>query len=70
MFAGYVSVCHSRGVYRVEAFAHVTCIVVYRGDCETHICATSYYQSRRPRCFPLYETLYDVSDVARGLALY
>ena len=38
MFAGYASLCHSRGVCLVEVFAHATCVFVYRGDCETHIC--------------------------------
>jgi len=38
MFAGYASVCHSRGVCLVEVFAHATCVFVCRGDCETHIC--------------------------------
>jgi len=37
-FAGYASVCHSRGVSLVEVFAHATCVFVCRGDCETHIC--------------------------------
>jgi len=39
MFAGYASVCHSRGVCLVEVFAHPTCVFVYKGDCETCICA-------------------------------
>jgi len=38
MFAGYTSVCHSLGVYLVEVFAHVMCVFMYMGDCETHIC--------------------------------
>jgi len=38
MFAGYTSICHSRGVCLVEVFAHATCVFVYRGDCKTHIC--------------------------------
>jgi len=38
MFAGYASVCHSRGVCLVEVFAHAMCVFACRGDCETHIC--------------------------------
>ena len=46
MFAGYVSVCHLRGVCLVEVFAHDTCAFVWRGDCETHglsICSPVTY---------------------------
>jgi len=38
MFAGYASVCQSRGGCLVEVFADVTRVFVYRRDCETHIC--------------------------------
>jgi len=47
VFAGYASVCHSRGVCLVEVFAHAMCIFVCRGDCETHYVCASVLMVRR-----------------------